>query len=170
MFACLLASMLGGLTLQAKPLQDLHVLYLGKPGTERGNEFRDFLKPNLGAISVADRDQFKSSDAAGFDVVLLDWPQAGASLDKVKTNPLGKRSQWHKPTVLLGSAGLRTAVTWQVRGGIRLHLFVPIRLRYQEPGNFPRAGSRSYKNVASAHARRLGKRDQVQGHRSAAAC
>jgi hypothetical protein len=114
---CLLASMLGGPALQAKPLQDLRVLYLGKPDTDRANEFRDFLEPNVRVISVADRDQFKPGDADGFDVVLLDWPQTGVGLDTLQLNPLGKRSQWHKPTVLLGSAGLLTAVSWQVRGG-----------------------------------------------------
>ncbi len=113
----LLAGMLGASAVHAKPLQDLRVLYIGKPDTERAKEFRDFLQPNVGSINVADRDHFKPYGAEGFDVVLLDWPQTGADLEKLKVNPLGPRSQWHKPTVLLGSAGLLTAVTWQVRGG-----------------------------------------------------
>lgn len=115
--ARLLSSVLCALSLQAKPLQDLRILYLGKPDTDRANEFREFLEPNVGAIVVADRDQFKPEDADKFDVVLLDWPQTGVNFDKLKLNPLGERPRWHKPTVLLGSAGLLTAVTWQVRGG-----------------------------------------------------
>ena len=49
------------------------------------------------------------------DVVLLDWPQDGTL--EAPASPLGERDAWSKPTVLLGSAGLRTAMAWEVFGG-----------------------------------------------------
>jgi len=47
------------------------------------------------------------SDAAAFDVVLLDWPQTEQPGDfpPKKFSPLGKREEWTKPTEPLGSAG-----------------------------------------------------------------
>ena len=32
-------------------------------------------------------------------------------------SPLGRRDEWEKPTVLLGSAGLNLAVAWKLKGG-----------------------------------------------------
>ena len=32
-------------------------------------------------------------------------------------SPLGRRDEWEKPTVLLGSAGLHLAVAWKLKGG-----------------------------------------------------
>lgn len=115
---CLLA-LLGsvGALSAAKPLEQLRVLYLGDPGTARAKEFKDYLAPNLAMVTVAARDRFHLADADGFDVVLLDWHQTGGDLTQLRRHPLGDRAAWRRPTVLLGSAGLLTAVTWQVRGG-----------------------------------------------------
>ena len=50
--------------------------------------------------------------------MLLDWPQSDLERQqRVGTSPLGKRDEWAKPTVLLGSAGLNLAVAWKVYGG-----------------------------------------------------
>ena len=115
---CLLA-LLGstGALSAAKPLEQLRVLYLGEPGSARAKEFKDYLAPNLAAVTIAHRGQFRLADADGFDVVLLDWNQTGGDLTQLRKHPLGDRAAWRRPTVLLGSAGLLTAVTWQVRGG-----------------------------------------------------
>ncbi len=58
------------------------------------------------------------SDAAPFDVVLLDWRQGEETREMRKLrSPLGKREDWNKATVLLGSAGLNLAVSWKLKGG-----------------------------------------------------
>jgi hypothetical protein len=99
----------------AKDLKDLSVLYVG---SERSNEFVPFLKHNLARAETRSRQDFKMPDAASFDVVLLDWPQTGKPEDfPPKFSPLGKREDWTKPTVLLGSAGLNLAVVWKLKGG-----------------------------------------------------
>ena len=59
----------------------------------------------------------KIEAGAVFDVVVLDWPQGGSRMDRLSRRPLGERSSWGKPTVLIGSAGLNLSATWDLRGG-----------------------------------------------------
>lgn len=100
----------------AKELGQLRVLVVG---SERSEEYVDFLKGHVGAIETADRNAFDPGLADKFDVVLLDWPQSeDARLERSEgKSPLGKREEWSRPTVLLGSAGLNLACVWQLRGG-----------------------------------------------------
>jgi len=100
----------------SKDLGEIRVLYVGIPQSDRARDFQEFLQPNLAAIGVASRHTFRPAEAEGYDVVLLDWPQEGELRDQ-KGHPFGPLHEWRRPTVLLGSAGLRTAVAWQVRGG-----------------------------------------------------
>ena len=121
----------------AKELQGLNVLYVG---AERTAEYVSFLKENVGRVETRDRHTFKPADAAGFDVVLLDWPQKGHQEDlKNLHSPLGPRENWNKPTVLLGSAGLFVAVSWSLEGGIGCTCLSPeaYDLRDHEIFNYP---------------------------------
>lgn len=103
---------------EAVELDKLQVLYIGDPGTPREKEFSGFLQKNVGEIKVVSRRGFNPADAAEFDVVLLDWPQSeSVRQEREATAPLGRRAEWQKPTVLLGSAGLNLAVAWKIRGG-----------------------------------------------------
>ena len=102
----------------AAELDKLKVLYIGEAGTPRARHFTGFVGKNVGRIETASRKDFKPADADGFDVVLLDWPQSNSAREERNgRSPLGERAAWSKPTVLLGSAGLNLAVTWNVRGG-----------------------------------------------------
>jgi hypothetical protein len=100
----------------AAELNKLKVLYVGDPGTPRASQFAGFLKTNVARLETTSRSTFKPEQAEPFDVVLLDWPQSGGLRDTTRA-PLGERTTWTKPTVLLGSAGLNLAVVWKVRGG-----------------------------------------------------
>lgn len=105
--------------LRAAELAKLQLLYLGDPGTPRAEEFLAFLKTNVAIIELRSRDNFKATDADPFHVVLLDWPQSNSAREHREkgVSPLGRREEWTKPTLLLGSAGLNIAVVWKVRGG-----------------------------------------------------
>jgi hypothetical protein len=100
-------------------LDKLKVLYIGDTGTPRAQHFTGFLGRNVGRVETAFRKDFRPADAAEFDVVLLDWSQSESAREECKTgrSPLGNRTAWSKPTVLLGSAVLNLAVVWKVRGG-----------------------------------------------------
>ena len=118
MKSLLVAGILGAAQLQAADLGKMSVLYLGTSGSARFQHFSSFLGTNVGKLETTSRDEFKPSDATPFDVVVLDWPQQGDQFKDARfSSPLGKREEWSKPTVLLGSAGLNLAVVWKIRGG-----------------------------------------------------
>jgi hypothetical protein len=101
----------------AAELRDLKVFYVGNTRSARAAEFKTFLRANFAQAAVAERTAFDPAQANGFDVVLLDWPQSEERGKMPTKSPLGERSAWNKPTVLLGSAGLHSAMVWDVKGG-----------------------------------------------------
>lgn len=113
--AALLVGMTANLSARADELRELKVLYVG---SERAPAYVDFLTGKVARIEAKSRADFKVGDAAAFDVVLLDWPQGEETREMRKLkSPLGRREEWEKPTVLLGSAGLNLAVAWKLKGG-----------------------------------------------------
>lgn len=115
--ALFVVAVLSGSVAAPRPaLGTLKVIYVGEePTSVRAVEFTEFLQKRVGRLEVVSRRTFQPTQARDADVVLLDWPQSG--LQEFKHSPLGDRSTWAKPTVLLGSAGLNLAVNWQIRGG-----------------------------------------------------
>lgn len=99
------------------------VLYIG----HRPDEFRPFLTNYFAVVETVPLKDFKPSRAKDFDVVLLDWPQSGTTRGAwLDGSPLGNRDDWHKPTVLLGSAGLNLAVAWKLKGGSGCTCLAPV--------------------------------------------
>jgi hypothetical protein len=127
--------LIGGHQAAAKDLSEMKLLYVG---AERTAELVAFLKPNVAQVESRDRATFKPSDADGFDVVVLDWPQTGMENFPPKTSPLGAREKWNKPTVLLGSAGLNLAVIWKLKGGIGCTCMDPLAYGWREHPIFER--------------------------------
>lgn len=102
----------------------LHIAFVGNAGSERTADFTRFLEQQFGAVQVVDRKACDPKALQGADVVLLDWSQQEDGViawmqDKTlaKHCPLGERDAWHKPTVLLGDAGLNVAAVWDLVGG-----------------------------------------------------
>ena len=101
----------------------LRVLYIG----HRPDEFAPLLKEHFATVETVAREQFQPKQVEAFDVVLLDWPQSSVPHDAwLDGAPLGKREDWHKPTVLLGSAGLNLAVAWKLHGGSGCTCLAPV--------------------------------------------
>lgn len=94
----------------------LRVVYLGDEGGERAASYQEFLREHFAHVDVVPRNGPHDAAIAEADVVLLDWPQ-GIDPFPPQKSPLGKREEWSKPTVLLGSAGLNLAVAWRLIGG-----------------------------------------------------
>ncbi|HEY3853148.1 MAG TPA: hypothetical protein VGO67_02000 [Verrucomicrobiae bacterium] len=97
------------------------VIYIG----HRANEFEPFLKKHFSKVQSVALNDFQPAMAADFDVVLLDWPQSVRNLEAQRC-PLGDRAAWHKPTVLLGSAGLNLAIKWKLKGGSGCTCLAPV--------------------------------------------
>src|SRR5262245_20103636 len=100
------------------------VLYVG----HRAEEFTPLLKKHFTKVDSVSLVAFKPDQANDFDVVVLDWRQSHKnghdSWDEGV--PLGKREDWRKPTVLLGSAGLNLAVAWKLKGGSGCTCLAPV--------------------------------------------
>lgn len=124
------------LTASAKDLSELKLLYVG---SERTGDFVAFLKSKVAQIESRPRAAFKVTDATPFDVVLLDWPQGDETREmRSLVSPLGRRDDWAKPTVLVGSAGLNLAVAWQMKGGIGCTCMDPLAYDLHEHEIFER--------------------------------
>jgi hypothetical protein len=82
----------------------------------RAAEFTAFLQRHFAAVHATTHEAFTEAAAADADVVLLDWHQGGEG-DRTRS-PLGDFDAWTKPLVVLGSAGLNTAIAWNVFGGV----------------------------------------------------
>jgi len=120
-------------SLGAAELNTLAVVVVSDaPGTGRGEAFADWLRPLVASVRIVHyrpSEILAPAQLAG-DVVLLDWDPSGllddgaaardsaawVALAAHATMPLGARSTWHTPTVLLGAAGLLAAEAWQVAG------------------------------------------------------
>ena len=101
----------------ARERQPQRLLFVGETKhAERVREFTDFLQRHFAKVTATTHEAFAATAAADADVVLLDWHQGG-DINRAKS-PLGEFEAWHKPLVLLGSAGLNTAVAWNVFGGV----------------------------------------------------
>ena len=103
----------------SKGAPGLKVLYVGESGEEadpaRAEGFRRFLEERFREVKVTDHDAFRRADAEWADVVVLDWFQG--MTEGRPAAPIGKREDWNRPTVLIGSAGLMLAMSWDVLGG-----------------------------------------------------
>jgi hypothetical protein len=116
---------------RAKDLGALKVLYIGDRGSPREQSFTSFLTQYVARVDSTNRKEFDPAMAAGYDVVMLDWPQDPTLIVRENwgayvVSPLGPREKWGKPTVLLGSAGLNVGISWQVRGGIGCTCLQPL--------------------------------------------
>ncbi len=106
----------------------LRVLYVGNTDTARGRSYARFLGETFTLVGAADRRTFDPGSVRDVDVVVLDWSQGDTDhrdnparkasvLESNVRSPLGERSRWTRPMVLLGSAGHLLAAPWKVFGG-----------------------------------------------------
>jgi hypothetical protein len=117
----------------AKELRSLKLLYVADVGTPREQSFTEFFRKHVKSVDTVARHGFDPATAAGYDVVVLDWPQSEETREMRKlTSPLGPRERWGRPTVLLGSAGLNLAVAWQVKGGAGCTCMDPVAYGLRE--------------------------------------
>lgn len=122
----LVASFTCTLSFAAPPRDDSwqprRILFVGDPHKQRGQVFAEFLKKHFQHVDVVARESFQPLTARTADVVILDWPQSELTISasgemKPPVCPLGRRQEWSRPTVLLGSAGLLLSTAWNTKGG-----------------------------------------------------
>jgi len=100
----------------------LHVAFVGDLQSERGADFVKFLREQFARVDAVERSTTTPGQLRTADIVVLDWPQAeGVMLwledkQKARHSPLGDLARWDRPTVLIGSAGLNLAGSWNLPG------------------------------------------------------
>src|SRR5580658_4920934 len=134
---CVLCSLFAPNRTAARELSSLKLLYVGDKGSDREQAFTSLLQRYVAAITAVNRVGFDPAAAASYDVVLLDWPQDPTVIVRrhwgsFVVSPLGPRETWAKPTVLLGSAGLNLAVTWQIKGGVGCTCLQPLAYNFHD--------------------------------------
>ncbi len=109
-------------TLSAKELRDLRVAVIS---ADRLESFVPFLRSHVASVEGFKLTEFDPKQRDRFDVIVLDWQQVptfgggpgnGFNYLTDEPCPLGERDAWDRPTVLIGSAGMRLSCKWAVRG------------------------------------------------------
>lgn len=112
----------------------LRVLYVGDKGSPRARSYEKFLSDAFIFLDTVDRRAFDPASANNADVVVLDWPEEGAGgsptdnpaqWEQNVRSPLGDRTNWQKPTVLIGTASHLVARSWKVFGANGCTCFSP---------------------------------------------
>ncbi len=78
----------------------LRILYVGHPGSEREADFVAFLKPHFRQVDTGDLARFTPQQAAGADVILLDYDGDGFKAPSVRLP-----DDYSRPTLTIGVAG-----------------------------------------------------------------
>jgi hypothetical protein len=78
----------------------LNVLYVGRPGSDREKDFKDFLNPNFELVKTADLGNFEENQAEKFDVVIFDYDGDAFNAPRPNISPA-----YSRPTVTVGVIG-----------------------------------------------------------------
>ena len=103
-FFVLAASAAGGVD-TASPKIDLRVIYFGHPQTPRARDFVEFLEKHFSKVGQGDLDTFRESDAAGYDVTILDYDELKVVNNRIQMPKTVVSKQYIRPTVTIGATG-----------------------------------------------------------------
>ena len=103
-FSVLATSAAGGVD-TASPKIELRVIYFGHPQTPRAKDFVGFLEKHFSKVGQGDLDTFRESDAAGYDVTLLDYDELKVVNNRIQMPKTVVSKQYIRPTVTIGAMG-----------------------------------------------------------------
>jgi len=103
-FFVLGTSAAGGLD-TASPKIDLRVIYFGHPQSLRARDFVEFLERHFSKVGQGDLDTFRESEAAGYDVTILDYDELRIVNDHIQMPKSVVSKQYVRPTVTIGATG-----------------------------------------------------------------
>ncbi|NQU47490.1 MAG: hypothetical protein HQ519_02485 [Planctomycetes bacterium] len=85
--------------------QDLAVLYAGRPGGERVEQFDKFLQQHFTTVESIPGSELTTESASKFDVVICDWGQDFTE-DPIKSQHVGYSlpDDFNKPVIMIGYA------------------------------------------------------------------
>jgi hypothetical protein len=93
----------------------LRILYVGKTGSDRAEDFRRFLVNYFEQADVADAAEFQLEQASGHDVVILDCERADLLSGESRELPFA--NGYSMPTVLQGTQGAHIGSSLHLKTG-----------------------------------------------------
>jgi hypothetical protein len=92
-------------SLAAHPKIALRVIYFGHPQTPRAKDFVELLEQHFAKVGQGDLDTFGESDAAGYDVTILDYDELKVVNDRIESPKKIVSRQYPHPTITIGATG-----------------------------------------------------------------
>jgi hypothetical protein len=89
----------------ATPRINLRVIYFGQPQSPRARDFVGFLEKHFSKVGQGDLDTFRESDAASYDVTLLDYDELKVVNNHIQMPKIIVNRQYLRPTVTIGATG-----------------------------------------------------------------
>ena len=86
--------------LDSVPKQNLRILYVSNPGSDRAKDFEDFLKKHFATVKTDDLKAFRETDSNSFDVTILDYDGDGFKAPRPQISP-----DFSRPVVTVGVTG-----------------------------------------------------------------
>lgn len=80
--------------------QNLRILYVSHPGSDRAKDFESFLSKHFATVRTGDLKAFRESDSEDFDVTILDYDGDGFKAPKPSISP-----SFSRPVVTVGVMG-----------------------------------------------------------------
>ncbi len=107
----------------ADAISQLRILYVGHPGSEREQDFVQFLGQHFATVKTADLGafvgkSFADKDMEGFDVALLDYDGDGFKAPRARVVPRFPEDVSQVPRALEGFWLTRPLITVGVTGGL----------------------------------------------------
>ncbi|MGO8927801.1 MAG: hypothetical protein ACLQU3_13045 [Limisphaerales bacterium] len=84
---------------------DLRVIYFGHPQSPRAKDFVGFLEKHFSKVGQGDLDTFRESEAAGYDVTILDYDELKVVTNYIQMPKTIVSKQYLRPTVTIGATG-----------------------------------------------------------------
>ncbi len=84
---------------------ELRVIYFGHPQSARANDFVGFLEKHFTKVSQGDLDTFRESEAADYDVTILDYDELKVVNNRIQWPKKIVSKQYSRPTLTIGATG-----------------------------------------------------------------
>lgn len=89
----------------ASPKTDVRVIYFGHLQSARAQDFVGFLEKHFSKVGQGDLDTFRESEAAGYDVTILDYDEVKVVTNHIQMPKTIVSKKYLRPTVTIGATG-----------------------------------------------------------------
>jgi hypothetical protein len=95
--------------------RNLKILYAGRPGSDREQDFVRFLREYFDVVRTGNLQTFSESDTQGFDVTILDWDWHGNDSNDFQGPKPVLSESFSRPLITLGVPGTWLCSHWRLK-------------------------------------------------------